>query len=102
MSKRTPKKDRVAMAKRVEAEFEKTVKDETEEAKKARVWRFLVRMSDEVNRAQTLTDEQLVDEVFEKLWGELNMDSRESALLEELIDRFKKRTAAQNAPDSLP
>ena len=53
---------------------------------------FLERMSDSMDRAEKLTKAELVDEAI-KLWSRLPMDSWESAILDETIQRLKKARA---------
>jgi hypothetical protein len=91
-----PEKDRVAIMKRVETAMEKVKDGETDGQRAVRVMGFLETMSKEMGHAGGLTDEQLIDEIFEKIWGELDMSSPESALLEELILRFKKAADVDN------
>ena len=90
-----PGKDRVAILKRVETAIE-TKTGETAGERAVRVMDFLETMSEEMGHAGGLSDEQLVDEIFEKIWGGLDMSSPESALLEELILRFKKVADVDN------
>jgi hypothetical protein len=52
----------------------------------------LLRMSGEMSRAEELTDKDLTDEVLREVWGNLDFDGRPSAVLEEMIQRFKKYT----------
>lgn len=52
----------------------------------------LMRMSDEITRAEELGDKDLTAEVFREVWGNLDFDGRGSAVLEEMIRRFKKHT----------
>lgn len=54
---------------------------------------FLSRMSQEADFAKGLDDKQLVEEVLRTVWGDLDMDGRASAVMEELIERFKTRPA---------
>lgn len=51
---------------------------------------FLKKMSETMDAAEEMTDSQLVDEVMDKVWSDLNANSIEAAVLEELIERFKK------------
>jgi hypothetical protein len=53
---------------------------------------FLMRMGEEDKRAEKLSKEELEEESY-KIWGNYNMDSRESAVIGELIQRFKKARA---------
>ena len=55
----------------------------------AEVWSTLMGMSGEMQRAEGLDSGELVSEVMDTVWGDLPMHSRESAVLEELIQRFK-------------
>jgi len=57
-----------------------------------RVMDTLRRMSSEISRAEDLPNEQLTDEVFREVWGNLDFDGRPSAVLEEMIHRFKRLT----------
>ena len=56
------------------------------------VFNFLRQMASEVNRSEKLSDVELTDEVLTLVWGGLDMDGRPSAVLEEMINRFKKHT----------
>lgn len=56
---------------------------------------FLQRMSEEVIRAEELSDADLTGEVFEMVWGEMDVDSRESAVLSEMLSRFQKLTGQE-------
>ena len=49
----------------------------------------LTRMSEAMGDAGNLSDDKLVDEIFQQVWGELEITERPSALLEEMIRRFK-------------
>lgn len=60
-----------------------------------KVMAFLERMAEEVTRAEDLTDIELTDEVFQHVWGDLDCDSRPSAVLEELLRRFRKHTGQE-------
>lgn len=51
---------------------------------------FLLGMVDEMDVAKEMKDEELALEVMSKIWGSYKVDSEESALLGELIERFKK------------
>ena len=55
----------------------------------------LRRMATETTRAEELSDERLTQEVFQEVWSDLNVDGRPSAVLEELLMRFKKRTGQE-------
>lgn len=50
---------------------------------------FLTRMSNDMGRVEQLSRDELVDEVI-KVWSRFLMDSWESAVLDEMIQRFKK------------
>jgi len=54
------------------------------------VMEFLASMAEEMKQADALDDESLAAEVLNTTWANLDMDSRESAVLSELIGRFKK------------
>ena len=56
----------------------------------AEVLEELLGMCDEIRAAESLEDGALIDEVMTDVWGELPFTSRESAVLEELIRRYKK------------
>jgi hypothetical protein len=49
---------------------------------------FLSKMADEMVRAEEMTDEDLKSEVLNGLWANLDMHSRDSAVLSELMRRF--------------
>ena len=55
------------------------------------MWNMLMDMSTEMNRAEALGNSELLDEVLSTVWGDLEMNSRESAILEELVRRFKDK-----------
>jgi hypothetical protein len=59
----------------------------------------ILRMADEITRAEDLQDKELTSEVFREVWGDLDYDSRGSAVLEEMIRRFKKHTGQPVAED---
>lgn len=56
------------------------------------VMKSLMRMANEMSRAEDLEDKDLTNEVFREVWGVLDMDGRPSAVLEEMIRRFKEHT----------
>ena len=56
---------------------------------KVDVMGFLGRMSDNMTKAEQMTDTQLHDEVMQ-MWGEYDMASKESGALGELLKRFKE------------
>jgi hypothetical protein len=58
---------------------------------------FLTSMADTMKLSEAMTNEQLVTEVTDKIWMGLDMSSRESAVLGEMIFRIKK---LQDCPDS--
>ena len=64
----------------------------------AEVMASLMKMSEEIHRAEDLDDKTLTDEVFKEVWADLHIDGRPSAVLEEMIARFKKLTG-QEAKD---
>ena len=68
---------------------------------KVEVWDMLMGMSNEMGRAESLDDRELLDDVHGNVWGELPMDSRESAVLEELIRRYKKKAGIHDIPDKV-
>jgi hypothetical protein len=51
--------------------------------------KFLKRMSESSDKVEHLTREELIEEGI-KLWSRLSMDSWESAVLDEMIQRIKK------------
>jgi hypothetical protein len=57
---------------------------------KYEVMEFLLKMVDTMTEAENMTDENLVTEVLERIWQGMDMSSRESSLLGELIHRFKQ------------
>jgi hypothetical protein len=61
---------------------------------------FLFRMCDEVERAEELNDADLISDVI-KAWAEFDMHSRESAVVDELIQRFKAAKGIANALDKV-
>lgn len=54
-------------------------------------WKFITTMVSNMEEVSSLLDKALVDEVLDKVWGGLDLSSTESALLGELIERFKQR-----------
>jgi len=53
---------------------------------------FLKGMSEEMIQAENLSDEVLTDNVLKDVWGDLDLNGRPSAVLEEMIRRFRKLT----------
>jgi len=84
---------REELGKRLEAEevLSRLGKDQ-----KVRVWSMFTRMADEMSRAESMDDSELLDEVMNTVWGDLDADSHESAVLEELIHRFKEKGPCKN------
>lgn len=62
---------------------------------------FLFRMCDEADKAEKLGDEGLLSESV-RVWAEFDMHSRESAVLDELIQRYKKAKGIGNAVNKVP
>lgn len=52
---------------------------------------ILRRMIARAGEAEALSDEELHERVICEVWTELDLDSRASALLSELLDRFEER-----------
>lgn len=50
---------------------------------------FLLGMVDEMDAAKKMSDKELASEVLNKVWSAYKVDSLESALLGELIERFR-------------
>jgi len=67
---------------------------------KKEVMDFLMNMAGTMKQAESLTNKQLIAEVTDTVWGVLDMSSRESAVLGELIYRTKKLTGLPISPDS--
>jgi hypothetical protein len=44
-----------------------------------------------VDKVSKLSDQELTDQVIEKIWGQLTFCSPEDALLDELLRRFETR-----------
>ena len=68
-----------------------TAKDDNEEPRErgpAEVMDFLSKMANEMTRAEAMTNEELKSEVLNGLWANLDMHSRDSALLSEMVRRF--------------
>ena len=57
---------------------------------KVGVGEFILKMFASMTDANGMTNKQLVSEVTGKIWGSLDMSSRESAILGELLFRMKK------------
>ena len=62
--------------------------DKPRECGPAEVMGFLSEMADEMTRAEDMTDEELKSEVLNGLWANLDMHSRDSAVLGETVRRF--------------
>lgn len=60
------------------------VKDEPANAVK-----FILRMGEMMKAAEDMTNDQLSEEVLDKVWANFDMSSRESAVLGEMMARFK-------------
>ena len=60
----------------------------------------LSRLSRETESAGKLSDQKLTDEVFQYVWGELDITGRPSALVEEIIHRFKELAGIKEEPDA--
>lgn len=56
---------------------------------------YLLKMSEFAKQAEALADKELVDESIDA-WGKINMESKESAIIEELIERFRNVKGAGN------
>lgn len=67
---------------------------------KREVFDFLMGMVNTSKEATALTTKQLISEVTDTVWSELNMSGRESAVLGEMIFRMKKLIGVQIPPDS--
>jgi len=57
--------------------------------KKEEVWDFLMEMCEEIRRAEAMSAEDLGEDVLNRVWSEMDMQTRESAILAELIRRFR-------------
>jgi hypothetical protein len=66
--------------------------DEPRERGPAEVMDFLNKMSEETTKAEALSDRQLYEEIINGLWANLDIHSRDSAQLGELMRRFKDST----------
>jgi hypothetical protein len=64
----------------------------TQGKSKAEVVEFLMSMARTMDQATALSTKELVTEVTDTVWASLSMESRESAVLGELIYRMKKFT----------
>jgi len=73
-------------------ELAQTIEGSTKKKSAKALLDFFARMSNSVRHAKSLNNEKLIDAVL-GIWGGLLMDSVESAVLEEIIERFKKATA---------
>jgi len=58
----------------------------------SRVATVVLKMVKETKKAEKLPNKKLVDVVLEKVWGQYDVHSTESAVLGELIERFKEKT----------
>ena len=56
---------------------------------KQAVVEFLMKMSEFMGEADKMSDDELISACME-VWSNLDMDSKESAVVEELMERFKK------------
>lgn len=50
---------------------------------------------------QSLDDGQLIDATMEELWADLDMGSRQSVLLSELLDRFQEAVDLDETPKGI-
>lgn len=48
-----------------------------------------------------LGDGELIDAVMEELWSDLDMGSRQSVLLSELLDRFQEAKGIEETPKGI-
>jgi len=51
--------------------------------------KFLSQMVDEMDAAKKLGDRELVLDVLDKVWSDYDINTRESALVGEIVDRFR-------------
>jgi hypothetical protein len=58
--------------------------------------KFILRMGEMMKAAEDMTNEQLSEEVLDKVWANLDMSSRESAVLGEMMARFKEEPKGAN------
>lgn len=56
----------------------------------AEVRDFIMKMGDEAKMASNMTDEELAEAVTKRVWGDIEMDSEESAIVSEIVERFRK------------
>jgi len=83
--------------------FAQKALEETHVRDGAEVMDSLLKMSEDMADVETLDDETLVTETTNKVWGDLPFTSRESALVEELISRFKKNAGIEDVvADKVP
>jgi hypothetical protein len=77
------------------------VLEKTEKRSPEDVMDFLFCMCDETTRAEKLDDKDLVSDAV-KAWAELDMHSRESAVIDELTQRFKAAKGIKDAFYKVP
>lgn len=60
----------------------------------------MMQMLANLDHAEKLSDEDLVNEVIDKVWARLNWDGPEETLLNELIERFKVRAGIEDREEN--
>ena len=58
--------------------------------------KFLLRMGKMMKSAEEMNDEQLSEEVLNRIWSNLDMSGKESAMLGEMLARFKLKSENAN------
>ncbi len=72
----------------------RTVRPEPSAEQKAALWKELVTSCDAANALEKKTDVELADLLLNHVWGDKNILSTQSALIEEVIERLHKRNKA--------
>jgi len=60
----------------------------------------MMQMLANLDHAEKLSDEDLVNEVIDKVWARLNWDGPEETLLNELIQRFKDLAGIESVEEN--
>jgi len=55
---------------------------------------YIMRMVQEMKDVRVMSDDTLVSEILDKVWANYDISGRESAVIAELIERFRKTAVA--------
>ena len=58
---------------------------------------FLLKMCDNVKKVEPMTNDELADALCNEIWADIDMSSRESALLSEAMRRIRDLTTGGSA-----